>query len=130
MMIADSSFLVGLIEEDDFHHQAALALLEDVQVLNLGPVIVGEVVVLETLQVMQRRHGTPSSHAALALCHLCNTLPFRCDPTVAAALRAAADRPALGFVDALIAQQALQTGSNILSFDSKLVVHMERLRNR
>lgn len=130
MRFADSSFLVGLIEEDDFHHEAALTLLEDVKALNLGPVIVGEVVVRETLQVMQRRYGTPPSAAALALCRVCSTLPFRCDPAVLSALRVTVARPALGFVDALIAEQALLTGSSILSFDGKLLGHMERLRNR
>ncbi|KAF0207389.1 MAG: type II toxin-antitoxin system VapC family toxin [Actinomycetota bacterium] len=130
MRIADTSFLVGLIEDNDFHHEAALTLLEDVVAMNLGPVVVGEVVIRETLQVMERRYGTPRSVAALALCRVCSTQPFRCDPAVLLALRATVDRPALGFVDALIAEQSLLTDSRILTFDAKLLAHANRLYNR
>lgn len=130
MRLADTSFLVGLIEEDDSHHQNALTILEDVQTLNVGPIIVGEAVARETLQVMERRYSTPQPDAAVALYHVCITQPFRCDPAVLRALREAAVRPALGFVDALLAEQALRAGAELLSFDRRLLGHMERLRSR
>lgn len=130
MRLADTSFLVSLIEEDDSHHQNALTILEDVQTLNVGPIIVGEAVARETLQVMERRYSTPQPDAAVALYHVCITQPFRCDPAVLQALREAAVRPALGFVDALLAEQALRAGAELLSFDRRLLGHMERLRSR
>ena len=130
MKLADSSFLVGLIEEDDFHHEAAVAIFDEVSASGHGPIVVDDSVLLETLQVMERRHGVLRSQAATTLARVCSMQEFRIDPAALQALRAVAGRPALGFVDALLAEQDLCSGSGILSFDRTLLVHMERLRTR
>jgi predicted nucleic acid-binding protein len=130
MRIADSSFLVGLFEEDDFHHQVAVTMLEDVLAFGEDTIVIGEAVVLETLQVMERRHNTPPAEAAVGLSRVFGVRPFRCDPAVLRALHVAAERPALGFVDALVAERAAQTGSGLLTFDAKLFIHANRLHSR
>lgn len=120
MRHADSNVLVGLTVPVDYHHASAVALLKRVIRADEGPVIVSEAIVLETLQVLERRYGVRPGVAAGDLRQLLLHEVFEVDSDVLSALEYACIRPALGFVDSLLLARTQSTGVPILTFDNPL----------
>ncbi len=120
MQLADTSWLVALLQEADCHHEGAVTLYELVRLKDLGPILVTEAVILETLQVLKRRYGTSQSCGAAAVGALCASERFAIGSVASAALAIAAARPALGYVDALLLARFRSDGVDVLTFDDAL----------
>lgn len=120
MSHVDSNVLTGLAVPVDYHHNAAVALVEQVISTGGGPLNVSEAVVLETLQVLRRRHGVGLKDAADGVLSLLLHEAFEVDSDVIEALTLVSRRPALGFVDALLLARARSTGAPVLTFDRSL----------
>ena len=120
MQLADTSWLVGLVQQADPHHAQAVQLLDQVRALGHGPVVVTEAAALETFQVLESLYGTPRSSSALAVSSLFRSDDFAPDPIVEAALHVVAENPRFGFVDALLLARSRTTGDGVLTFDLSL----------
>jgi len=116
----DSNVLVGLVVPVDYHHAAAVAMIERVYRADQGPVVVGEAVVLETLQVLWRRYGVRLDDAATDLSRALHHEVFEADLDVLHALHIVAAHPALGFVDAVLLSRAKSSRAPVLTFDRAL----------
>lgn len=119
-MLADTSFVVGLIEQRDVHHAVAVAIADDTAESESGPIVIGDAVVLESLQVMERRYGMRVATAATALLGVGEMEMFLMSSHAAEALRAVARCSALGFVDALTLARSRATDAEVLTFDRAL----------
>ncbi|MHB1340419.1 MAG: PIN domain-containing protein [Coriobacteriia bacterium] len=120
MQLADTSWLVGLVQQADPHHVRAVQLLDQVRALGHGPIVVTEAAVLETFQVLESRYGTPHSSSAFAVSDLFRSDDFVPDPIVEAALRVVAENPRFGFVDALLLARSRTSCAGVLTFDIAL----------
>lgn len=119
-MLADTSFVVGLIEKRDVHHSVAVSIVDDTAQSDGGPIVVGDAVVLEALQVMERRYRIRAAAAATALLGMSEMELFEISPHAAEALRRVAARSRLGFVDGLLLARSRATAGGVLTFDITL----------
>ncbi|TDB39787.1 MAG: type II toxin-antitoxin system VapC family toxin [Actinobacteria bacterium] len=120
MKLADTSWLVALLQAADCHHSRAVTLCDRIQVDGTGPILVTEAVVFETLQVLESRYGVSPANGAEAIGSLCGSEDFAIDPVALDALKIVAARPVLGFVDGLLIACARRDRAPVLTFDRAL----------
>ncbi len=117
MRIADTNVLLGLIVDDRPHHTALIEAAIDP---DRSPVLITEAVLVETASVLCWSYRYKRSGAADALLDALN------GPGILAWDRHRADRAlrlmradgALGLVDCLLIEQALDEGDELITFDA------------
>lgn len=120
MRLADTSWLVALLQAADYHHSDAVSMFNRIQAADTGPILVTEAVVFETLQVLESRYTMSPANGAEAISMLCGCEAFAIDPVTLEALEIIAARPSLGFVDGLLIGGARRNRAPVLTFDRAL----------
>ena len=118
MRIADTSALYALFSATDAHHEAARAALEDPE-----PVVVPREIFVETLSLIQYRHGFDAALAAGLFLRALRHVKVRATPPRLAedAWAAYADaKGALSLPDATVVAWCRREGAKPLAFDRRL----------